>query len=87
MFRGRDAQARGFVELDLGRSDVDQAGLITFKDHLGATRSTLTYYHYPPRQNDAKRTDFLSRAAGRALAHLPDAALDLAGRLLYRYLG
>ncbi len=35
--------------LDLGRSDVDQPGLIAFKDHLGATQSTLTYYRYPKR--------------------------------------
>ena len=83
----QDARARGFLELDLGRSDVDQPGLTAFKNHLGATQSALTYYHYPPRQNGTKRTDLLSRAAGRALAHLPDAALDLAGRLLYRYLG
>ena len=35
----QDAQARGFVELDLGRSNVDQPGLIAFKEHFGATRS------------------------------------------------
>ena len=39
--------ARGFEELDLGRSDFDQPGLIAFKDHLGASQSTLTYYRYP----------------------------------------
>ena len=29
----QDARARGFEELDLGRSDLDQPGLIAFKDH------------------------------------------------------
>ena len=83
----QDAQARGFVELDLGRSDLDQPGLIAFKDHLGATRSTLTYYRYPRDSVDAARSGWMSRAARGVFAHLPDAALDLAGRLLYKHLG
>jgi hypothetical protein len=75
------------VELDLGRSDFDQPGLIEFKNHLGATRSTLTYYRYPGRQVDAGRSDWMSRVARAVFAHLPDATLDLAGRLLYKHLG
>jgi len=73
--------------LDLGRSDVDQPGLGTFKDHLGATRSTLTYYRYPPSAHQAGRTGWVSRVGRGVFAHLPDAALDLAGRLLYKHLG
>ena len=83
----QDAQARGVEELDLGRSDLDQPGLIAFKDHLGATRSTLTYYRYPESQREATDRGSLSRAARRVFTHLPDAALDLAGRLLYRHRG
>jgi CelD/BcsL family acetyltransferase involved in cellulose biosynthesis len=82
-----DARARGIEELDLGRSDLDQPGLVTFKDHLGATRSTLTYYSYPERRRSAVQQGRISRAARRVIAHLPDAALDLTGRLLYKHLG
>jgi CelD/BcsL family acetyltransferase involved in cellulose biosynthesis len=83
----QDARAGGFVELDLGRSDVDQPGLVAFKDHLGATRSTLTYYRYPEKQVDAARSGWLSRVARGVFARLPDTTLDLAGRLLYKHLG
>jgi lipid II:glycine glycyltransferase (peptidoglycan interpeptide bridge formation enzyme) len=83
----QEAKARGIEELDLGRSDLDQPGLIAFKDHLGATRSTLTYYNYPERRTTAARAGPLARAARRVVGHLPDAALDLTGRLLYRHLG
>jgi len=83
----QDARARGFAELDLGRSDVDQPGLIAFKDHLGATRSTLTYYRYPERQRASAPSDWMPRVARGVFAHLPDATLDLAGRLLYKHLG
>jgi CelD/BcsL family acetyltransferase involved in cellulose biosynthesis len=83
----QDAHARGFIELDLGRSDANQPGLIAFKDHLGATRSILTYYQYPERKVKAARSSWMSRVAHEVFAHLPDATLDLAGRLLYRHFG
>ena len=82
----RDARSRGFEELDLGRSDIGQPGLIAFKDHLGATQSTLTYYRYPGRR-DAGRSGWMSRVAREPFAFLPDAALDLAGKLIYKRLG
>jgi len=82
----QDASRRGLEELDLGRSDIDQPGLIAFKEHLGARQSPLHYYRYPARRESA-RNALLSRAARRVLAQLPDPALDLAGRLLYRHLG
>jgi GNAT acetyltransferase-like protein len=81
------ARTAGFAELDLGRSDLDQPGLIAFKDHLGATQSTLTYYRYPARHANPRRTDWMPRLARGVISHLPDAALDLAGRLLYKHLG
>ena len=71
---------RGFEELDLGRSDLDQPGLIAFKEHLGATQSTLTYYRYPAEARRAARSGWMSRVARGMFAYLPDAALDLAGQ-------
>jgi CelD/BcsL family acetyltransferase involved in cellulose biosynthesis len=83
----QDARARGFAELDLGRSDVDQPGLIAFKDHLGATRSALTYYRYPKGQRDLAGNGWMLRMAKRVFARMPDAALDLAGKSIYKHLG
>jgi CelD/BcsL family acetyltransferase involved in cellulose biosynthesis len=83
----QEAKAQGIEELDLGRSGLDQSGLTTFKDHLGATRQTLTYYTYPERFTVAAHDGPLARVARRIVRHLPDAAVDLAGRLFYRHLG
>jgi lipid II:glycine glycyltransferase (peptidoglycan interpeptide bridge formation enzyme) len=83
----QDARSRGFAELDLGRSDFDQPGLIAFKNHLGAARSKLTYYRHPSGRRDTTSSEWTSRVARGMFAHLPDAALDLAGRLLYKHLG
>jgi hypothetical protein len=83
----QEAKAQGIEELDLGRSDLDQPGLVAFKDHLGATRTTLTYYTCPERRKGTAHDGPLSRAARRIVPYLPDAALDLTGRLLYKHLG
>jgi hypothetical protein len=39
----QDAIANGATELDLGRSDFNTPGLITFKDHWGAPQLPLIY--------------------------------------------
>jgi CelD/BcsL family acetyltransferase involved in cellulose biosynthesis len=83
----QSARDMGATELDLGRSDLDQPGLMAFKDHLGATRSWLTYYEHPASRTAAPAPAWISRAAGRVFSRLPDTALDLAGRLIYRHLG
>jgi len=83
----QDAHAQGFTELDLGRSDLDQPGLITFKEHLGAMATPLTYYEHPARRQGTPRPSWMRRLAGQVFARLPDSALDLAGRLIYKHLG
>lgn len=83
----QEAQAKGIETLDLGRSDLDQPGLITFKAHLGATRSPLTYYQTPSPAVGEHTGGSIARAARRAVGRLPDPVFDLAGRLIYRHLG
>jgi lipid II:glycine glycyltransferase (peptidoglycan interpeptide bridge formation enzyme) len=83
----QQARARGFVELDLGRTDVDQSGLIAFKEHLGAERSTINYYSSSVGRGDAWRRGWLPKVGRGVLARLPDSALDLVGRLVYKHLG
>ena len=83
----QEAQAQGIEELDLGRSELEQPGLVAFKDHLGATRTTLTYYTSPARRPSSAYDDPPARAARWMVRHLPDVALDFTGRLLYKHLG
>lgn len=83
----RGARASGATSFDLGRSDLDQPGLIAFKEHLGARQSILTYYGPSARLLPLPGHAWMSRTAGRIVSALPDTALDFAGRLLYRHLG
>ena len=81
----QDAKARGFEEFDLGRSDTDQRGLTDFKDHLGAEATRLTYYSQP-RAPQSAVGGWQERAASWVFRRLPDPALTLAGRVLYKHL-
>ncbi len=81
------SKASGAEEIDFGRSDTDNAGLVTFKDRFGAIRKQLTYLRYT-NQQEAKATTGLNPALVRPLFPLlPDAALSLGGRLLYKHVG
>lgn len=82
-----ESRNSGATSLDLGRSDLDQSGLLTFKNHLGAKQQTLTYFRYP----QAAKSDVTDHAGvgvvRRVLSLVPDVALPVAGSVLYRHLG
>jgi CelD/BcsL family acetyltransferase involved in cellulose biosynthesis len=79
----QEAKKDGLLEFDLGRTDVDNAGLIAFKERWGASRSALAYLAYPARQ---ARSEGLGRGIVRRLFSVaPDCLLTAAGRVLYRY--
>jgi hypothetical protein len=82
----REGKREGLTEFDLGRSDPAGIGLVTFKDHWGTARSTLTYFRHPEAAPQESERSAL-RFARVILAHLPAGLLRLAGRLLYPHAG
>jgi lipid II:glycine glycyltransferase (peptidoglycan interpeptide bridge formation enzyme) len=80
----QDGKELGLTELDLGRSDQADQGLIAFKDHLGACSSTLTNYRHPRRGGIGI---FNVMHLPRFYAHLPTSILKAMGSLLYRHVG
>jgi len=83
----QDAKEAGAEELDLGRSDCDNAGLITYKERWAADRSPLTYWRCPPAAKLAPTDGWRIRFAKQIFARLPDGVLTRAGKLLYRHIG
>ncbi len=81
------SKAWGAERLDLGRSDLDNQGLIVFKDRFGATRKQLTYYRHLSTPKTEASSNWDSPTMRRFFSILPDAALSTAGRLLYRHIG
>jgi hypothetical protein len=83
----REGKTAGFRLLDLGRSDSDNEGLITFKDRLGAARTRLSYARYPASTAPALGPSRAMAAARLIFARLPDPLLATTGRLFYRHVG
>jgi Acetyltransferase (GNAT) domain len=81
-----DAKRRGATQLDLGRSDCTNAGLITFKERFGATGSSLIYKKYP---NPGHRWSlgWQGKTAKRVFEALPAPLQVLAGRIIYPHIG
>ena len=83
----KDAKDAGMEELDLGRSDLDNLGLITFKKRWSAACTTLTTWRTPAAIASPSFEHLKVRLAKAVCARLPDSVLTLAGRLLYRHIG
>lgn len=79
-----ESRREGLTELDLGRSDCDNEGLVTFKNRLGGIRSQLTYWRCSRTTSDSVIR--FSKGA-KLLGYMPEALCKGMGVLLYRHLG
>lgn len=82
-----DSKEMGATKIDLGRSDFDNAGLITFKDRLGAARRPLTYYRFTNQNAAVMKSAWQSYGFRMLFSSVPDTVLSAAGAHLYRHLG
>jgi len=78
----------GLRSLSLGRTDLDNEGLLSFKNGWGAVRTTLNYYRY-----DFGKSGFVTDREHdlglfkRVLRTMPVDLLKMIGRLAYRHIG
>ena len=82
----QEAKSAGLEEFDMGRSDIDNHGLIAFKEHWGAVAKAITYWSYPPRKI-ATESEWRRRVVRRVVSVTPDVALRAVGALLYKHIG
>ena len=82
----QEAKEQGLEELDMGRSDTDNLGLIAFKEHWRATRTELRYWMYPLRPQ-TRRSAWQKSLAHHLVQAAPDLALEAVGTLLYKHIG
>jgi hypothetical protein len=83
----QEAKDKALDELDMGRSGINNPGLIAFKDHWGATGTTLNYWRYPPPGPYVPRSTWQKSLAHRLVQAAPDSALEAIGTLFYRHIG
>ena len=82
-----ESKMAGAEQLDLGRTDLDNEGLIEFKDRFGTTRRRITYLRYPETGREKGVVESCLPAIRRLFSVLPDALSSIMGRLLYRHIG
>jgi lipid II:glycine glycyltransferase (peptidoglycan interpeptide bridge formation enzyme) len=82
-----DAKSRGILEIDMGRSELENKGLIAFKDKWGALHQELVYTRYPPAGSAFRNEEVQGRAAKFIFSRCPDWLLVAAGNLLYPHVG
>src|SRR5262245_27656447 len=84
----QDAKQSGAIELDLGRTDRDNSGLVVFKERWAAQRSELTYWRSPPPPMSRRGpSSDRFRWVRRAFYGLPSGLRQAAANRLYRHLG
>lgn len=81
----QEAKEAGFEDLDMGRSDTNNPGLIAFKEHWGAVGTPLSYWSYPHRTGGSP-TGGKKGLARRLVSVMPNVALEAVGKLLYKHL-
>jgi Acetyltransferase (GNAT) domain len=82
----QEAKEGGFENFEMGRSDIDNRGLIAFKEHWGASAKSINYWTYPNRP-ERHPPRWGKSLVGRLISAAPDLALETVGRLLYRHIG
>jgi hypothetical protein len=70
---------------DLGRSDLDNPGLIEFKDRWGTRRADLHYLRYPMLGRRKAAAAPWMRLARQLVTLVPDPLVVTAGKRLYRH--
>lgn len=79
----QEAKSSGALQMDLGRSDIENQGLSDFKEHLGASAQPLHYYRYPAQAASVGQYQGLGKTVWNCL---PDWANIAAGKMLYRHI-
>jgi CelD/BcsL family acetyltransferase involved in cellulose biosynthesis len=82
-----ESKEAGAEEIDFGRTDLDNRGLMVFKDRFGTKKSLQTYLCYRPagRINGVGSWSF--QLARQMVTVLPNVLLPLAGKIMYRHVG
>jgi CelD/BcsL family acetyltransferase involved in cellulose biosynthesis len=81
-----ESKQEGFEQIDLGRTELANNGLIEFKDRMGTTRTKMSYLRYP--KSEKASGVQLSRMGGerKLLTFLPGVVSSTMGRLVYKHI-
>lgn len=82
-----NAKDSGALIFDMGRTEENNSGLLTFKNHWVPQPKTLTYWKYPHASFFDSSDGWGTKTAKYIFSHMPARMLTFAGRLIYRHIG
>jgi len=82
-----EARTGGLERFDLGRSDSSDKGLVVFKEHWGAVRTTLCYRRIPFHTVAPEERSWTRWVVKHLVSAAPDSVLIACGKVLYRHVG
>jgi hypothetical protein len=81
-----ESKDAGAEQIDFGRTDLENDGLIRFKDQFGTTRKLITYFRFSPNVSEPNTVASYLPRMQTILPMLPDSLFALAGRFVYRHI-
>ncbi len=82
-----NAKSNGAREFSLGRSEENNAGLVTFKNHWTKHFRPIVYWRYPGPASMELTENWRISVVKRVFAVMPNRALAVTGRFIYRHIG
>lgn len=81
------AKLRGAVEFDLGRTELNNTGLLAFKNRWVPHPTRLLYWQYPYAAHRPTAGQWKSKLAAQCFSYLPQVVQTNIGKLLYKHVG
>jgi lipid II:glycine glycyltransferase (peptidoglycan interpeptide bridge formation enzyme) len=82
-----DGKSSGATEFDMGRTEEDNMGLLTFKNHWVPQPKRLVYWKFPEASSIDSVGSWKMKLAKQVFSHMPNRLLTLTGKLIYRHIG
>lgn len=82
-----EAKSTGSTEFDLGRTELDNGGLIAFKNNWVQTPQSLVYWKFPSSSAEIAQNERKLMAVKRVFSIMPDRLLLMAGKMIYPHIG
>lgn len=80
-------KSNGATKFDMGRTEEDNAGLLTFKNHWVPQPQRLVYWRFPETSSLSSVNGWKLKVAKRVFSSMPDRLRTIAGKLIYRHIG
>jgi hypothetical protein len=81
------AKISGATSFDMGRTQADHLGLLTFKNHWVSQPQPLVYWSFPTVSALDSVGGWRLKVAQGFFSHMPERLLEVTGRTIYRHIG